>query len=459
MRGILIAASVLVIGAGVWLAGHGVFGNRDPAKIDLKTADLTKRIRTGYYREIVKLRHGDEDIEINVVVSCAYPVGKKFGTAAVETFPHFYAVRTKDGHAVGLRPTMGCSGQTTENGGAPPDLLPSIYWLPDADDFSFAIFYATEDAYANPLSQLKFRGATMHAASAEEFAAFERRVDAERSKPQPREVAVAHAESPPVMLSQIVANNGRYPKPWHGYPGEAFGMMKFTLSEEARAIVREFWPASRPRYWLVMDGTPTHKAMWDKFSEIRWRNASIFDTGGAFRDYTWQYYTPDVDGLQTRAGGGRLGRWHLDNTAAKADPQKVPTVYPFYDNTMMRFYNPSDSRVIYVIDTRAGDAKGFEYAGISFRSLAGLKKPDPAYPITEFKKLPPPVPDEVNAISQASRQARDHFLHNFSHPARIEVDGVPVDMSLWTEGTDPGDNVRLNIFERDTGLFWRSSHF
>lgn len=141
MRGILIAASVLVIGAGVWLAGHGVFGNRDPAKIDLKTADLTKRIRTGYYREIVKLRHGDEDIEINVVVSCAYPVGKKFGTAAVETFPHFYAVRT-DGHAVGLRPTMGCSSQTTKIGGdARRICCPRSTGYPDADDFSFAIFY------------------------------------------------------------------------------------------------------------------------------------------------------------------------------------------------------------------------------------------------------------------------------------------------------------------------------
>jgi hypothetical protein len=288
----------------------------------------------------------------------------------MQYLPRFYAERTKENHAIGVRITLGCAGNTTDNGGAPADLLPSIYWFPDADDMTFAIMYATEDAYQNPLSQLKFHGATMHSATVQEFIAFQEAAKTKSIVPvDVHDLPIRDPKLGPFTVEEIEAAGGRAPKPNWAVAG-CQSVSKFELNEQAREILRKYWPAHKPRYWKLDTDTMRRFQNEAESKGGTPEKAGFFHRPTLINDeyirlYGWSLAMPDTDGLATRAGGGRLR--HLDRSGRgqqRIPPEKVPTIYPVAQNTSFAFYQLADKATNNMwarIDERGGQTKGFAY--------------------------------------------------------------------------------------------------
>ena len=220
-----------------------------------------------YYRQNVKVQHDDEFFDINITVACNVRLAKQFGPAAIMPTTIFYAERTKKGHAIGVRPTSLCSGLTTENGGAPPDLLPSIFWYEDADDLSRGIMYA-EDAYANKLSQLKFLGSTIHEATVEEFETFRQNAQGRNMLPWDATALLREKKygGDTFTLEEFIAAGGRWPKP-NWVVGGCKSMVRIPLTPEQRKLAARRWPAHKPEYWSPLDEV-IEKELWDEIKEI-----------------------------------------------------------------------------------------------------------------------------------------------------------------------------------------------
>jgi hypothetical protein len=330
--------------------------------------------RSYYYRLNVKLTHRDEHFDMNIIVQCYGDKLVPNSTAQAVRWPRFYVERTKNNHAIGVRTTLGCDGHTTANGGAPADLLPSIYWYPDADDMTFAIMYATEDAYDNPLSQLKFHGATMHTATAAEHNAF---IDeAKAAEPKKLVFVIGGGErrdpSSAVDVDEIIANGGRPPKPNWSSTQTCYGMLRLKLSDEARVALRAYWPAHKPKYWAP-NGELLKQAMEDlswsrtEFDEYgRRKSRSSLASGKFYNNYGFRIAEPGTDGLQTRNQGGRLLR--LRDRGRPPTPE-VPyplhaEVYPVLHSAAFGQYKSADrdSNSLWVkIDRQGGATKGFAY--------------------------------------------------------------------------------------------------
>jgi hypothetical protein len=329
--------------------------------------------RSYYYRLNVKLTHKDEHFNMNIVVQC---YGDKLipnETAPAGRWPQFYVERTKNNHAIGVRTTLGCDGHTTANGGAPADLLPSVYWYPDADDMTFAIMYATEDAYDNPLSQLKFLGATMHTATAAEHTAFVDEANAAGPKKLVFVIGGATERqdaSSLVDVDEIIAKDGRAPKPNWSTTQNCYGIQRLKLSEAARIALREHWPAHKPKYWAP-NGKALRAAMddllWAKPDETGKRALRAPLASGKFiKDYFWRMHEHDTDGLPTRKQGGRLLRFRGKDRIPSPEPYPLPPpeLYPVLHSGAFGFYKSADRDSASLrsrVDRQGGGTKGFAY--------------------------------------------------------------------------------------------------
>jgi hypothetical protein len=338
-----------------------------------------------FYRLNVKVSHQDEMFDMNIVVTCDTKLVRQFGSGAIMSGPQFYAERTKANHAIGVRPTLGCAGQTTENGGAPADLLPSIYWFPDADDMTFAIMYATEDAYENPLSQLKFHGATMHKATVAEFRVFQ--AAAKTKSIVPTDVDQIPVRDPalgPFTVAEVEANGGKAPKPNWAVPHHHIceTVRRTELSDAAREIVRQAWPAHRPKYWTI--GGEAFNQMMEAAArnnpEKQYRG--LRKDGLADRRLSWTIAVPDTDGLPTRVGGGVLLALDRDGKLPKTNPKGMldlpAEIYPVQNSTTFGFYNITDKSTDYIwskIDLRGGQTRGFAYCESGIRENLDEMKP------------------------------------------------------------------------------------
>jgi hypothetical protein len=345
-----------------------------------------------FYRLNVKVSHQDEMFDMNIVVTCNPARLKQFGIVMFRTqVPIFYAERTKNNHAIGVRPTLGCDGHTTENGGAPPDLLPAIRWYPDADDMTFAILYATEDAYTNPLSQLKLHGATMHKATLEEFLAFQEAAKTKSIVPVDGSLA-----SRPADDLIVKALDEKAPKlKFIGAELDCEAVAKLELSEATREIFRKYWPAHKPKFWSLDD--ELFDKLWQEAlsqpGQTFWRrNPLINDKHPS--DFARDFAGPGTDGFRTRAGGGALrvfsnGRVRPENNIFRND---VPTLYPVQYSASFKFYEPNDPlRPMWAridmpmwarIDMQGGNTQGFAYCQYP---SSGLGKRIPSYETRPFQ--------------------------------------------------------------------------
>lgn len=150
-----------------------------------------------------------------------------------------YGLRMKNGRGVVVRPPQACQGETTDNGKVPAALLPLVVTYENADQPWFGLAYASEDAYASPMSELKFFSATISKATRDEWQEW-RRTEAPKN----------------FVTYELLGMNEKDPwdlprwKPGYRVMGSictGFAWVKFPAP--VRDAIRSYWPVSKPNYW------------------------------------------------------------------------------------------------------------------------------------------------------------------------------------------------------------------
>jgi hypothetical protein len=194
-----------------------------------------------YYRLKVKLTYKGEPQDFDIVVSCDvrqtnYMDGGR--TVEVGLTPTVFGRRMSDGKGLVVRPPRACRGETTENGGIPPDLMPLVIVYDDAETLAFGTAYLTDDAYESSLSVLQFGGATIERADRAAFDKFRREQANLVKRP-----SFLTSQSP-AALKQYGLSAVRIPM---GILCYAYA--RFRITTYAQQRVGQLWPIEHPRYW------------------------------------------------------------------------------------------------------------------------------------------------------------------------------------------------------------------
>ena len=216
-------------------------------------------------------------------------------------------------------PPRFCEGETTDNGVVPEDFLPKVIWYEDADDWLLGIGYFSMDAYENPRAKLDFHGASVHAATAEEFKAALPRGAEENLIPQDNYMTPF---KPPTAEEKAAH---RWDMQWHiryfTFFPRCHGVRRFVLDEpEARAIVRKYWPEDRPRFWTVPyePGKRTHSLVFDALLDMN-ESARAREQMAAFSGITTAPNQRRISGLP-----GPSGKVKWDRITPRYQPGVLP---------------------------------------------------------------------------------------------------------------------------------------
>lgn len=265
---------LLVLGTGVVLViaelrALGGLGFTKSVKINAPGQD-----RAIYYRLNVNLAYKGQPLDLNIVVGCHVKITTykdSDRTVEVGVAPMAYGLKMKDGRGVVVRPPEACKGETTDNGKVPASLLPLIVTYENADQPWFGLAYASEDAYASPISELKFFGATISKATSEEWQEWRR------------------AEAPKNFVTyELLGINekNRWDNPhWKlGYRAMGSictGLSRINLPRPVGEAIRPYWPASRPDYWY-----PNEDAQSAFRSSGDYHGKKVLFDGNPLRDYS-----------------------------------------------------------------------------------------------------------------------------------------------------------------------------
>jgi len=268
-----------------------------------------------FYRLVSKYQHGNEIIDFDIVVGCGVRVTRYGdGDKSYDAFrdPVVYAKAISGGAAVMQIVPSACFGETSDNGRVPDDFLPGAIWFDRADDLTLGIAYVTEDAFESPKSKLRFLGASIHPASPEDWETFQPTAAANLIDPRP---LFTMQPIPSVEETNRNLDDRRsLAKLWTGMSCYLVTRLHVS-SEAARAIVREYWPSSRPRYWA-----PTEEQLNEIDKRARLFNEMSVDGHPAGRYLLMGEHTGI--GFPTRAQGGAIGSAH------RAWDLLPPTIFP-----------------------------------------------------------------------------------------------------------------------------------
>ncbi len=267
------AGTKWVLGASAVLA-LGLIGNW--AMDRLSAADSyvkSTEDRSTFYRLKVGLSHEGERIDFDIVVGCAVRVTHyRDNDRSFDAFlnPVTYMKRIHGGHGVLIKTPSFCRGLTTDNGEIPADFLPQVVWYEDADDLRLGIGYYAMDAYENPRAQLAFHGASVHKATRAEWEASQPQAQAENLLPQEHYYEPGTGRFSDEELAALrwdmkaLARN-------KAFRPSCRGVRRFELDEpEARAILRKYWPESKPRYWSVFLNEENGNPYWRQIVDELW---------------------------------------------------------------------------------------------------------------------------------------------------------------------------------------------
>jgi hypothetical protein len=332
----LVGATVLRTGVGQALFGRPSF---------TKSVEID---RGTYFRLKVKLTYRGKPQDFDIVVGCnVRQTNYRDNSRSVEVgmVPEVFGRRMDDGKALAIKPPQACHGETTGNGGAPPDLLPMVIVYDNAENLAFGTAYLSEDAYESRLSVLTFGGSTIEKATRAEFDEFR----------ATQQNVLTHE-----MYQRRISTSP--PKDVARWGTECFGYARYRLPDDLRAMVRKNWPPSKPRFWGPSDG-PALKEIW---GALRANNAVRSDGANspahAHRDFANALEFTER-GLRTRSGRGQL------NSRPVLFP---PAVYPDADGwglppwprdpvVAVKDILDGSTRVETDVDFHGGLTKGFGY--------------------------------------------------------------------------------------------------
>jgi hypothetical protein len=359
-----------------------------------------------YYRLKVKLAYKGEQQDFDIVVGCnvrrIYYNGNG-STYEAGLVPTLFGRRMGDGKGLVVRPPNACDGETTANGQVQPDLLPIVVVYENADVLDFGTAYLSEDAYENPLSALKFGGATIEKATRADFDEF-RRAQPNLVKRESffkgvgGDALLEEMKLPPVAtpLASVCETYERY-----------------LVPDQQRALLRQHWPEGRPHYWLAAsfdeqrvlieaivprDHTGGHAVRSDRRSDIPHSVVAF----GSPTEHEANY------GMPTRSGGGLVAT----TRGNRFPPAYYPAAsgyrvdqWPLDRTTWNEYIAAHDAFADVVIDFRGGRAKGFGYC---------------------FRRVGPDVPREKRRFGRVDRE--DVFAKSGATPVHP---GSNVDVPTW----------------------------
>jgi hypothetical protein len=330
-----------LVGAVAFLVVGIVLAAVEPAQAQL--IDSVKTDRSTYYRLKVKLAYKGEPQDFDIVVGCN--VRQTFYKEGGNTYeaglvPTVFGRRMSDGKGLVVRPPNACRGETTANRRVQPDLLPVVVVYDDADRLDDGVAYLSEDAYESPLAVLEFGGATIEAATRDDFERF-RRTQANLVTREAYHSALSGA----VVLKRL-----NLAAATHALAHICEGYERHQLDENMRNLVRPFWPESRPRYWAT-----TYDAEGAVHRELIQNPAR--------RTWTFNETAADL-GLPTRTGGGLISAGRGDRFPHTYYPATSDYRLDRWPEDKQRWasYVTSLGRVADMhVDFRDGETRGFAY--------------------------------------------------------------------------------------------------
>lgn len=276
-----------------------------------------------FYNLNVELEHLGKPLNLHVVISCG-SVGRQIlgeGRSARSYWaPYIYGIEDQ-GHGV-LVQTPGICGRDFAKHPIPEDYMPVLFWAPEAKNLEFMIAYLHEDAYAQPVSKLKFIKATMTNATRDEYEVW-RRTEWKRNI-----VPLASRYQDHVrgldFFREVPGTGKPYFHPDGDVRNKAYrfachSMMPMRLPNDLREYARQFWPSDKPKYWLLR-----RDKLKERITSIEGNEAIrklSLRTGGEFRSFGGTA----LDSFSISAGVTRTA------AAAKLPDPYGPTYYPRYD--------------------------------------------------------------------------------------------------------------------------------
>ena len=306
-NGLFVALALIAGGAGLWHLWPALTG---PPKMVVKqeTSKTFFRMKANY---TYTGRNGPEPLKFDIVAGCAIQITEYvFGASpgASTRLPTKYALPMSDGGAILIEVPRAC-GATTENGRVPADFLPAVVQYESSDDLSLGMLYASEDAYDSPLAKLKFHGATIEQATAEEFKDY---INGDEFKKNL--ISIQSSKDLRGARDQVVFTEELKRNPqavWkQRIASYCSGAMRLKVTDELRDYLRTLWKPGGPRYWYV-----DRQHNWDMFAWLGGIKASSGHerpfshqkfNGRTFREYDLPFEKWG-GGVLRRNGGGRIG--------------------------------------------------------------------------------------------------------------------------------------------------------
>lgn len=204
-----------------------------------------------FYRMSVELSHGDEPLNIEVIIGCGSEVRQILGegrSARGLWAPYIFGVRARNGEGVLVQSPDIC-GRELAKQPMPADFLPVVLWAPDAGNLEYLVAYLNERAYRQPVSKLIFHKATFTEATKSDYEVWR------KSRWKDNIVPLNSRDKEYNRAGEFFHGEGFFPK---GDPRSEFlrtischAVLRVPLPDGAKAAIREKWPAERPHFWLL----------------------------------------------------------------------------------------------------------------------------------------------------------------------------------------------------------------
>jgi hypothetical protein len=218
--------------------------------------DAAEGVKFGwFYRMVVELSYGGEPLNIEVIIGCGSQERQILGEGrSVRALwaPYIYGVRVKNGEGVLVQSPNICDREL-DKAPMPADFLPVMFWAPDANNLEFMVAYLHEDAYAQPVSKLKFHKATFTKVPRADYDAWL------QTKWKDNIVPLGDRGDEYSNGSDFFRGAGFFPK---GDPRNAVvlrlschAMLRVPIAGLLQAKIRERWTADKPRFWLIDQST------------------------------------------------------------------------------------------------------------------------------------------------------------------------------------------------------------
>ncbi len=352
--GVMSTAAAKLVRKAVVLAASSLFFLTVLAGCPL---DASEGVRFGwFYRMVVELTYGGEPLNIEVIIGCGSQERQILGEGrSVRALwaPYIYGVRVKNGEGVLVQSPNIC-GRELAKQPMPADFLPVVFWAPDANNLEFMVAYLHEDAYAQPVSKLKFHKATFTEVPRADYDAwFE-------TKWKDNIVPLGDRGDEYNKGQSFFRGFGFFPK---GDPRNVetrrpscHAMLRVPITAELQDNIRERWPAGKPRYWLL-DGSAVRALRGqypDQFSSRKWLDDPQLNREAP----GFQPSFAKGNGVNRPSGTGHIE----SNPSAVASgrglriPYRVETGYPWASDRLF-----SQTALDINVDTANGADHGFAY--------------------------------------------------------------------------------------------------